>query len=188
MQFCCTLCSSQVTGEAVHCVCTGRNHRCFPHTHFSSDPRITAARGEFSLCELILGVTAEALQKKALGCSASLTLCVCDLDCTSLGREAQNWSSSTATLHFRGSSSFSLSSNTLETEALGQACFILMDRNDAYNDSPSVNSTSAAMQRTDALLLVFNCQQIPVCSFSLVQRIPKRDRNQMNVLSNCSCG
>lgn len=72
-------------------------------------------------------------------------------------------------------------------QTLGQACYSLMDRNDASNDSPSVNSTSAAMQRSDFLLLV-NSQQIPVCSFSLVQRIPKPERNQINVISNSSCG
>lgn len=31
------------------CVCTGRNHHCFPHTHFSPDPRNSSTRGVQSL-------------------------------------------------------------------------------------------------------------------------------------------
>lgn len=123
-------------------------------------------------------------------CGLTLGCCGCSAPSHSVGD--LGWSSELKQQHshisFQGSSSFSLSSNPLETEALGQACFILMDRNDAHNDSPSVNSTSAAMQGMDILLLVVNSQQIPVCSFSLVQRIQKSDRNQINVISSCSCG
>lgn len=142
------------------------------HTHISFVTPNPEQHEGFRVCGLTLG---------CCGCSAPLTLCWWPW--LKLRTEAA------AQPHFiSGSSSFSLSSNLLETEALGQACFILMDRNDAYNDSPSVNSTSAAMQGMDILLLVVNSQQIPVCSFSSVQRIHKSDRNQINVVSSCSCG
>lgn len=154
------------------------NH--LPQTLFISDPKST--RGARCLWAHPEGHSRSPSQ--SCGGSASLPLCAGDLGCASPGREAQS-SSHTS---FQGSSSFSLSSNPLETKALGQTCFSLMDRNDACNDSPSVNSTSAAMQGKDILLLIVNSQQIPVCSFALVQRIHKCDRNQINVIFNCSCG
>lgn len=57
---------------------------------------------------------------------------------------------------------------------------------DAYNHSSSVKAVSTAMQRTDALLCVAKCQQIPVYSFCFIQRITRCDARAF-ISRTCSC-